>query len=123
MRQMPPAMRRSREGRMTVRATIQGDVLGIKDSEKGAQKSHLVRKRSPGIRALLGADLKSASPAPPGPHQLTALSASVSGTPAREGDFGSALARSTVIARVGAPADKKAVTSGVTMGKTRVTKS
>lgn len=66
-RQMLPAMMKSREGRMTVRATIQGDVLGIKGSEKGAQKSHLVRERSPGIRALPGADLKSASPAPLAP--------------------------------------------------------
>lgn len=71
---MLPAMMRSREGRMTVRATSQGDVLGIKDSEKGAQKSHLVRKRSPGIRALPGADLKSTSPAPrppPGPCSVS----------------------------------------------------
>lgn len=36
MRQMLPVTRRSRAGRATARATVQGDELGIKDSGKGA---------------------------------------------------------------------------------------
>lgn len=95
MRQMVAETKRSREGRTTARATIQGDVLGVKESEKGTPKmSHLVRKRTSRVKAPL------------------------SDTPVRERDFGSALAHPTVIARVGGPANKKkTVTPGVTMGR------
>lgn len=52
MRQMLPAVKRSREGRMTARPTVQGKVLGAKDSEKGARRVPFSeRKESPDERA------------------------------------------------------------------------
>lgn len=48
MRQMlPPVMRRNRTGRVIARATVQGDVLGIRGSGKRARKVPLSEKRGP----------------------------------------------------------------------------
>lgn len=45
MRQVLPAMRRSTASRMAARTTIQGNVLGMKGSEKGARNVPFTEKK------------------------------------------------------------------------------
>jgi hypothetical protein len=53
MRQMLPDTRKITIGRITAKVTIQGDILGTKDSEKGARKVPFGAKQNTSCKQAL----------------------------------------------------------------------